>query len=74
MTITIKSGRIDTSGNHYFIEIYQAKFENVWHVGAYSSNVAGGLYRTITDRTYTNIESAKKRYSYLKRKAKQNEL
>ena len=74
MTITIKSERIDIDTNHYFVEIYQNKYEAVWHVGAYISYDNGATYRTISDLTYTNIESAKRRYSYLKRKAKRNEL
>jgi len=74
MTITIKSERIGTDTNRYFVEIYQNKFETVWHVGAYISHNNGATYRTITDLTYTNIESAKIRYSYFKRKAKRNEL
>ena len=60
MTFTIKTQKI----GHYAIEIYQVKFECTYHVGWYWSP-NNDIYRTLDDRTYTNLQSANRRFRTL---------
>jgi len=70
MTVTFKSETI----NPYTLYIEQEKYSNVFKVGICKS-VGIDLYGyPISELTYPSYEKAKRRYSYLKTKAKRGEL
>ena len=70
MTFTIKSETIN--GIHIAIE--QEKYSVCYRVSAYIEQKSGLCGYPITSLIYTDIKSAKRRYSNLKRKAVRGEI
>ena len=69
MTFTLKSEHV----NDYYIYVDQDKFSSLYKVGICKC-FSSGLAKTISELTYTDYSKASKRFSFLKRKAKNMEV
>ena len=66
MTVTIQQEII----NNQYVYIEQDKNESGYNVGIAESVGNTELYRTVNKHVYPTLQQAKRRYSYLKRKAR----